>query len=83
MPNSVDYSERFTTLFRELEEAYNKSRQEKYTIVSNIEAQTRMVYAVRGLLESGLKPGQDLNKKVLEAIELLKPYTCHGKDNLP
>ncbi len=52
-------------------------------ILSNYsyEARIRNDYAVKQALENGLKPNQDPVKAIQAALELLKPFTLHGKDN--
>jgi sugar-specific transcriptional regulator TrmB len=68
---------------RQIEEHFEKTEQEKFKKNAEYELRTKNDYAVRMLLENCLKPNQDVMKAVLGAIELLKPFTCHGAENKP
>jgi hypothetical protein len=77
------FDEECQALFSQLHRTFQKVVHDKESIVLANETRVRMDYQIRGLLENALKPGKDINKAVLEVIELLKPFTTHGKENLP
>lgn len=65
------------TITHEFEQTQSKFNQ----ALASYEFRIRNDYAVKQALENGLKPNQDPVKAIQAAIELLKPYTLHGKDN--
>ena len=70
-------------LFSQLHRTFQKVVQDKEAIVLANETRVRMDYQIRGLLETGIKQKKDMVKVAEEVIELLKPFTTHGKDNQP
>ncbi len=71
----------FQTAINTLVHEFELNQQKSIQTLSGFEARIRNDYAVKQALENGLKPNQDPVKAIQAAIELLKPFTLHGKDN--
>lgn len=73
----TSFQSAINTLVQEHEQVNAKFNQ----ALAGYEARIRNDYQVKQALENGLKPNQDPVKAIQAAIELLKPFTLHGKDN--
>lgn len=74
-------SPEFQSAINSIIHEYEKIQTNSSLTLAGYEARIRNDYAVKQALENGLKVGQDPVKAINAAIELLKPYTLHGKEN--